>query len=55
MVSTLDGHVTLAELHDVVASHTPAEVWQMLVSRLDGHVTLAELHDVVASHTPAEV
>ncbi len=55
MVSTLDGHVTLAELQNVVASHAPADVWHWLVCTLDGHVTLDALHDTVASQTPADV
>jgi hypothetical protein len=55
LVNTLDGHVTLAELHDTVASQTPADVWHTLVLALDGHAGLAELHDVVVSHTPVEV
>jgi hypothetical protein len=55
LVSTLEGHDTLAELHDVVASHAPAEVWQMLVRTLVGHNTLDPVQKVDASQAPMEV
>jgi hypothetical protein len=55
LVCTLDGHDTLDELHDVVASHTPADVWHTFVSALDGHDGPTPVQKVVASQAPSDV